>query len=75
MFNAANEQCVAAFLARRIRFTQIVDTVSRVVDDWGSNPENDTGAPDVDTLMSAESWARHRAQEVLGLAESETLVL
>ena len=75
VFNAANEQCVAAFLARRIRFTEIVDTVSRVVDDWGSNPENDTGAPDVDTLMSAESWARHRAQEVLGLAESETLVL
>jgi 1-deoxy-D-xylulose-5-phosphate reductoisomerase len=74
VFNAANEECVAAFLAQRIRFTQIVDTVRAVVDDWSSNPENDTGAPDVDTVMSAEKWARDRAHQVLGLAESETLV-
>jgi 1-deoxy-D-xylulose-5-phosphate reductoisomerase len=75
VFNAANEECVAAFLAQRIRFTEIVDTVSRVVDDWGSNPENDTSALDVDTVMSAEIWARNRAHQHLGLAESETLVL
>ena len=75
VFNAANEECVAAFLAGRIRFTEIVDTISKVVDDWGSSPENDTSAPDVDTLMSAEIWARNRAHQVLGLTESETLVL
>jgi 1-deoxy-D-xylulose-5-phosphate reductoisomerase len=75
VFNAANEECVTAFLAQRIRFTEIVDTVSRVVDDWGSNPENDTRALDVETVMSAEIWARNRAHEHLGLAESETLVL
>jgi 1-deoxy-D-xylulose-5-phosphate reductoisomerase len=75
VFNAANEECVAAFLAQRIRFTQIVDTVSRVVDDWGSSPENDPSTLNVDTVMSAETWARHRAHEHLGLAESETLVL
>ena len=75
VFNAANEECVAAFLAQRIRFTEIVDTVRQVVDDWSSNPENDTGALDVDTVMSAEIWARNRAHEHLGLAESETLVL
>ena len=75
VFNAANEECVAAFLAERIRFTEIVDTVSRVVDDWGSSAENDTGALDVDTVMSAEIWARNRARQHLGLAESETLVL
>ncbi|HEY8618572.1 MAG TPA: 1-deoxy-D-xylulose-5-phosphate reductoisomerase [Dermatophilaceae bacterium] len=75
VFNAANEECVAAFLAQRIRFTEIVDTVRRVVDDWSSTPENDTSAVDVDTVMSAESWARNRAHQVLGLAESETLVL
>jgi hypothetical protein len=45
------------------------------VDDWGSNPENDTTALDVETVMSAEIWARNRAHEHLGLAESETLVL
>ncbi|HEY5249305.1 MAG TPA: 1-deoxy-D-xylulose-5-phosphate reductoisomerase [Dermatophilaceae bacterium] len=75
VFNAANEECVAAFLAQRIRFTQIVDTISRVVDDWGSNLENDKDALDVDTLLSAESWARDRAHKHLGLAESETLLL
>jgi len=75
VFNAANEECVAAFLAQRIRFTEIVDTVRQVVDDWSSNPENDTGALDVDTVMSAEIWARNRAHEHLGLAEGETLVL
>jgi len=75
VFNAANEECVAAFLAQRIRFTEIVDTVSRVVDDWASDPENDTSALGVETVMSAEIWARNRAHQVLGLTESETLVL
>ena len=75
VFNAANEECVAAFLAGRIRFIEIVDTIRKVVDDWGSSPENDTSAMDVDTLMSAEIWARNRAHQVLGLTESETLVL
>jgi 1-deoxy-D-xylulose-5-phosphate reductoisomerase len=74
VFNAANEECVAAFLARRIRFTEIVDTIRQVVDDWGSDPENDTGVLDVETVMSAEIWARNRAHQHLGLAESETLV-
>ena len=74
-FNAANEECVSAFLAQRIRFTEIVDTVSRVVDDWASDPENDTSALGVETVMSAEIWARNRAHQVLGLTESETLVL
>ena len=74
VFNAANEECVAAFLARRVRFTEIVDTVARVVDEWSDHPENDTSALDVDTVLSAEAWARNRAHEVLGLAEGETLV-
>lgn len=75
VFNAANEECVAAFLSQRIRFTQIVDTVARVVDEWSAGPENETGLLDVDTVLSAESWARSRAHKHLGLAESETLVL
>ena len=74
VFNAANEECVAAFLSRRIRFTQIVETVQRVVDQWSTHPENKTGALNVDSLLSAETWARNRAREHLGLAESETLV-
>ena len=74
VFNAANEECVAAFLSRRIRLTQIVDTVQRVVDEWSTHPENKTGALNVDSVLSAETWARNRAHEHLGLAESETLV-
>jgi 1-deoxy-D-xylulose-5-phosphate reductoisomerase len=74
VFNAANEECVAAFLSRRIRFTQIVETVQRVVDEWSTHPENKTGALNVDSVLSAETWARNRAHEHLGLAESETLV-
>ena len=74
VFNAANEECVAAFLGGRIPFVDIVDTVEQVVDEWGTHPENDTSPLDVDTVLSAETWARHRAQEVLGLAGSETLV-
>ena len=33
VYNAANEECVQAFFDGRIRFTDIVDTVARVVDD------------------------------------------
>jgi 1-deoxy-D-xylulose-5-phosphate reductoisomerase len=74
VFNAANEECVEAFLAGRTRFVDIVDTVERVVDEWSTHPENDTGPLDVDTVLNAETWARHRTHEVLGLAGSETLV-
>jgi 1-deoxy-D-xylulose-5-phosphate reductoisomerase len=74
VFNAANEECVEAFLAGRTRFLDIVDTVERVVDEWSTCPENDSSPLDVDTVLSAETWARHRARELLGLAESETLV-
>ena len=74
VFNAANEECVGAFLNRRIRFVDIVDTIERVVDDWGAQPENDSSLLDVETVLRAETWARKRAHEVLGLAESETLV-
>ena len=74
VFNAANEECVEAFLARRIRFVDIVDTVEQVVDEWGNHPENDSTLLDVDTVLRAETWARKRAHEVLGLAGSETLV-
>jgi 1-deoxy-D-xylulose-5-phosphate reductoisomerase len=74
VFNAANEECVEAFLAGRIRFVDIVPTVGRVVDEWSAHPENETGTPDVDSVLNAEIWARNRAHQVLGLAESETLV-
>jgi 1-deoxy-D-xylulose-5-phosphate reductoisomerase len=75
VFNAANEECVEAFLTGKIRFVDIVDTIARVVDEWGAHPENDSLPLDVETVLRSETWARKRAHQVLGLAESETLVL
>jgi 1-deoxy-D-xylulose-5-phosphate reductoisomerase len=74
VFNAANEECVGAFLAGRTRFVDIVSTVRRVVDEWSTQPENDPGRLDVETVLSAETWARNRTLNLLGLAGSETLV-
>jgi len=74
VFNAANEECVRAFLGGHIRFLDIVDTIERLVDEWGAQPENDSDPLDVETVLRAETWARKRAHQVLGLTGSETLV-
>jgi 1-deoxy-D-xylulose-5-phosphate reductoisomerase len=74
VFNAANEECVRAFLGGHIRFLDIVDTIERLVDEWSSQPENVSDPLDVETVLRAETWARKRAHEVLGLTGSETLV-
>lgn len=62
VYNAANEECVEAFLAGRIGFLDIVSTVERVLG------EHDGTAPDALSLgavLAAETWARARAQELL----------
>ncbi|GAA1059674.1 1-deoxy-D-xylulose-5-phosphate reductoisomerase [Agromyces bracchium] len=57
VFNAANEQAVAAFHAGRIGFTEIVDTVKAVVDAH----ESPSGVLTVDSLAEAERVARRAA--------------
>ncbi|MEP7035703.1 MAG: 1-deoxy-D-xylulose-5-phosphate reductoisomerase [Dermatophilaceae bacterium] len=74
VFNAANEECVKAFLAGHIQFLDIVDTIARVVEEWSAKAENESGHLDVETVLRAETWARNRAHEVLGLTGSETLI-
>ena len=65
VFNAANEECVEAFLNGRLPFLAIVDTVSAVVEEFLSgNSGNPTSVADV---LSAEDWARNRAREVTGV--------
>jgi len=60
VLNAANEEMVAAFLAGRVPFPAIVDTVARVVD------EHDVVAdPDLGAVLDAEAWARARARELV----------
>jgi 1-deoxy-D-xylulose-5-phosphate reductoisomerase len=65
VFNAANEECVAAFMAGRIPFTGIVDTVAQVVSehDRGSAP-----VTEVAEILAADQWARRRAGELTGRA-------
>lgn len=70
VFNAANEECVDAFLAGRLPFNGIMDTVTAVVGEHGT-PVRGTSltVPDV---LEAETWARTRARELAALAEKAT---
>ncbi|MHB1235451.1 MAG: 1-deoxy-D-xylulose-5-phosphate reductoisomerase [Microbacteriaceae bacterium] len=61
VFNAANEQAVAAFHAGRIGFLDIVDTVSRVVDSYAPLERILT----LDGVLEAERWARSAADRVV----------
>jgi 1-deoxy-D-xylulose-5-phosphate reductoisomerase len=65
IFNAANEECVAGFMQRRLPFLGIVDTVARVLHDAPGFPEPGT----VDEVLAAESWARIRARELIAAVE------
>jgi 1-deoxy-D-xylulose-5-phosphate reductoisomerase len=62
VYNAANEQCVAAFLAGRIGFLDIVATVERVL---GEHAGTAADGLELAAVLDAESWARARADEVL----------
>ncbi|HEX4062414.1 MAG TPA: 1-deoxy-D-xylulose-5-phosphate reductoisomerase [Streptosporangiaceae bacterium] len=61
VYNAANEQCVAAFLAGAISFTGIVDTVMRVISEHDGAGSRAVSLEDV---LEADRWARARAREL-----------
>jgi 1-deoxy-D-xylulose-5-phosphate reductoisomerase len=60
VYNASNEECVSAFLAGRIGFLDIVDTVERVVGSYVPQ-----GEPDLAGVLAADAWARARARELV----------
>ncbi|WP_433191000.1 1-deoxy-D-xylulose-5-phosphate reductoisomerase [Actinoallomurus sp. CA-150999] len=69
VYNGANEECVAAFLAGRLAFPAIVDTVSRVVSEHTNGPDplirdDPGGGLTVDDVLAADRWARTRAREL-----------
>jgi len=64
-YNAANEVCVAAFLAGRLGFLDIVDTVERVV---AEHLPHQSGLRLADVL-EADGWARRRAREITRIEE------
>ena len=61
VYNAANEECVAAFLAGRIGFLDIVDTVAEVMAAHRPGP----GPLDLDVVLAADNWARNEARRAL----------
>jgi 1-deoxy-D-xylulose-5-phosphate reductoisomerase len=64
IYNAANEECVAAFVSGRLPFLGIVDTLAAVL----------AAAPDfaepgtVEEVLDAETWARAQAQHMIATA-------
>jgi 1-deoxy-D-xylulose-5-phosphate reductoisomerase len=62
LYNAANEEAVAAFRAGRLSFRGILDVVARTLDD-----APDLGAPTcVEDVLAAEKWAREHARGAIG---------
>lgn len=61
IYNAANEECVAAFVAGRLPFLGIVDTLEQVLADAPDFGEPGT----VEDVLAAESWARGHAQTII----------
>ena len=65
VYNAADEECVTAFLAGRLPFLGIVDTVAEVVAEHvGTGSAGNVGT--VEDVLAAEAWARRRAREITG---------
>jgi 1-deoxy-D-xylulose 5-phosphate reductoisomerase len=61
VYNAANEECVAGFLAGSISFTRIVDTVARILSEHDAARATVASVADV---LAADEWARRRAREL-----------
>jgi len=64
VYNAANEECVAAFLAGRLPFLGIVDTLTVVVEEHLSTAYGNPRS--VEDVLAAETWARARARDLTG---------
>ena len=62
VFNAANEECVEAFLRGRLSYLAIVDTVADVLEAFEAIDE-----PSYESVLEADRWARARARETMGV--------
>jgi 1-deoxy-D-xylulose 5-phosphate reductoisomerase len=61
VYNGANEACVADFLAGRISFPRIVDSVARIVSEHETSC---TGVTTLEDVLAVDAWARVRAREL-----------
>jgi 1-deoxy-D-xylulose-5-phosphate reductoisomerase len=67
IYNAANEEFLAAFVAGRLPFLGIVDGLDRVLSEAPDFAEPGT----VEEVLAAESWARARAGEIVATVSSQ----
>ena len=70
IYNAANEMCVDEFLAGRLPYLGIVDTVAAVLARDGV--PSMTGEPTVEDLLAADRWARACASRLASQASGAT---
>src|SRR4029453_17002449 len=61
IYNAANEECVAAFTTGALPFLGVVERVERVLTDAPDFAEPGT----VEDVLAAETWSRAHAREVI----------
>lgn len=67
VFNAANEEAVAAFLQKKIRYTDIADGIEAAMEAHSLQE-----APDVAKILETEAWARSFIREHYGLTQEES---
>jgi 1-deoxy-D-xylulose-5-phosphate reductoisomerase len=66
VYNAANEELVAAFHTGQVSFLGIVDTVRDVLENWLSSQPADSGNPStVEDVELVQEWARRRARAAI----------
>ncbi|WP_306333347.1 1-deoxy-D-xylulose-5-phosphate reductoisomerase [Streptomyces sp. KL118A] len=72
VFNAANEECVDAFLKGELPFNGIMETVTRTVQEHGVAVTGASGTSlTVADVLEAETWARARARELAAKTTAE----
>lgn len=69
VYNAANEQAVDAFHEGRLGFPQIVSTVEEVLAGYEGHRAEELRLEEV---LAAETWARRRADELIGTVSGGT---
>ena len=62
VLNAANEIAVAAFLEKKISFTQLPDVIRKTMESHTINVSERLALSDI---LDADAWARHEAQELI----------
>lgn len=82
VFNGADEECVAAFLAGELPFTGIVSTIRRVLDEHLGGGTGEVGSAWVDgndttleDVFSSDAWSRTRARDHIGRGSPASKVL